>query len=32
MIITNPNESVVKDEIPKLMEEGVSSCKLFVRS
>lgn len=31
MIITNPSESVVKDEIPTLMQEGVSSCKLFVR-
>jgi dihydropyrimidinase len=30
MIITNPSESVVKDEIPVLMQEGISSCKLFV--
>jgi len=30
MIITNPSESVVKDEIPVLMQEGISSCKLFM--
>jgi dihydropyrimidinase len=31
VIITNPTSKVVHKEIPDLMKQGISSCKLFVR-
>lgn len=30
VIITNPNEDVLQNELPKLVEEGISSVKLYM--